>query len=194
MTKIYTRTGDDGYTDRPGGERVRKFDPPVEAVGEVDELNSVIGWALRSAIDGGHEQVAEALAPLQTELLTVGAMLAAAGTGLTPGVSVGDAEVVRMETHIDHAMNHLPALANFISPGGCEAACRLHVARTVCRRAERAVARAASVETRIPHEVFKYLNRLGDLLFALARQANADAGLANDVWKPGHRRGEPERP
>jgi len=182
---IYTRTGDEGYTDRPDGRRVGKHDPLVEAAGAVDELNSVIGWALRSAEDSGHAQVCLAIGPVQAELLAAGAILAAAGTGLAVRVELGDSLVTRMEGQIDRAMGSLPELEHFVLPGGCETACRLHVARTVCRRAERAVVLAAGVEPAVPRIVLRYLNRLGDLLFALARSANADAGRTNDVWKPG---------
>ena len=181
---IYTRTGDEGFTIRPGGRRVRKSDPCVAAVGAVDELNSHIGLCLQASAAAEQAPVREALEPLPAELLLVGAALAAAGTDQRTGVSVDEAAVRRMEGQIDEIWAKLPALSHFILPVGCELACRLHVARTVCRRAERAAVAAEDSGCRLAEIVLGYLNRLSDLLFALSRLANAGAGVEERVWKP----------
>ena len=182
--KMYTKTGDDGFTDRDG-RRVRKSESPVEAVGAVDELTSSVGWCRHAAGGAKHEPVAEALRTIQPELLAVGAMLASAGTGRRPAVVLDESVVVRMEGQIDRATGELPELRRLVIPGGCELACRLHVARTVCRRAERAAAAVGGDQKQVPPIVLKYLNRLSDLLFVLARQANAAEGIADDTWQPG---------
>jgi len=177
--KIYTKAGDDGFTHRADGRRVRKCDALIEAVGAVDELHAHIGLCEQAASGGA---VAEALSAVQEELFAVSALLAQASSGGKPVVALAPAAVERMEAAIDEIWSELGELKHFILPGGCELACRLHVARTVCRRAERAVAAAVERETRIPKIVFVYLNRLSDLLFALARKANQDAGVEDRTW------------
>jgi cob(I)alamin adenosyltransferase len=179
----YTKTGDDGTTGRPGGRRVRKSDPLVEANGTVDELNAHLGLCLAQARGDGVEEVREALAPVQSELLTVGALLAAVGADGPAGVSLDAAVVERMERHIDEAAAALPPLASFILPRGTELGCRLHAARSVCRRAERVVVAAADAGADVPPVVLRYLNRLGDLLFALARRANRAGGAEEEPWR-----------
>jgi cob(I)alamin adenosyltransferase len=181
---IYTRSGDEGFTERPGAQRVRKSDPWVGAVGAVDELNAHIGVCLQSA--GAKEQapVREALTPLQSELLVVGALLGAAGTDQDPGVSLEDSAVQRMEQQIDDICSKLPPLRHFVLPGGCELACRLHLARTVSQRAERAIVAAADTGCPVPPIILRYLNRLTDLLFALGRLGNSNAGEQESVWNP----------
>jgi len=179
---IYTRTGDDGYTKRPGDLRIRKSDPRVEATGAIDELIAGLGWCGRAARGRRHAEIRRALGPLQSELFVVGALLAAAGTGLDPDVELPDQAVARMEGQIDAAWPSLPELTHFILPGGCELACRLHTCRTICRRAERSVAAAAEVETRIPAIIFKYMNRLSDLLFTMARLANHNEAVEERTW------------
>jgi cob(I)alamin adenosyltransferase len=194
--KIYTKRGDRGDTDpglprrRPGkpgdGRRVRKSDVRVAALGEVDELNAHIGLCLAACSAAGNGEVAEALRPVQGELCAIAAKLGAspAGGDLKPD----EAAPARMERQIDAAWAELPNLAHFILPEGCELACRLHVARTVCRRAERAIVAladsgASDNDTRkVPPEVFRYVNRLSDLLFALARLANRHAGVGEQTW------------
>jgi len=182
--KVYTRTGDDGCTNGPDGRRVGKNDPGVVAVGDVDELNSHLGLCAASA--GGSDaqvSVVQALAPIQAELFAVGATLAAArGEGPFEAL-LDDSAVGRMEQQIDAAIDRLGQLRHFVIPCGCELACRLHVARTVCRRAERAVAAYADTAA-VPAVVLRYLNRLGDLLFVLARLANRQAGVAETPWPP----------
>ena len=173
---IYTGRGDEGETTGPGGRRMAKSDPALDAMGSLDELNSHIGLCL-SACDGGQCAVRDALEPLQGELLALGAVL-------TDGAKARfDAGVVqRMEDGIDDAWAKAGELASFILPGGCELAARLHVARTVCRRAERALAVWSDSGKEVPPVVRKYMNRLGDLLFALARLANHVSDVPEVRW------------
>lgn len=180
---IYTKTGDEGFTRRATEQRVRKNDPVIEASGAIDELNSLLGWCLRAAGDVKAGAICEALEPVQHELLAAGALLAAAGAPTKPPVAISMDAIARMERQIDAAWAQMPELTQFILPGGCELACRLHLARTVCRRAERRLAAAIAAETRTPPIIMKYLNRLSDLLFALARLANHQAGQAEKVWE-----------
>jgi cob(I)alamin adenosyltransferase len=186
--KIYTRTGDQGETALFGGGRVRKDDVRVEAFGEVDELNAALGWAAAQLDATPHAGIPlERLRLLQEDLLAIGAHLAtptapdgmgAAGhLPLLPSERVGE-----MESWIDEADNALTPLRNFILPGGTELAARLHLARTVCRRAERRVLRLDD-QARIDGTIIVYLNRLSDLLFTLARLANASAGREDVPWQ-----------
>jgi len=181
--KLYTRQGDGGDTRRPGGKRIRKSDAFCEAVGTLDELGAAVGLCLRAAGDQSQAAVREALAPLAEELSASAAMLAAAETNAPPRAAVDPAAVTRMEKQIDAACAQLPGLTGFILQGGCELACRLHAARTVCRRAERRVVAAGDAGTAVSPAVLKYLNRLGDLLFALARRANQNADVPDATWK-----------
>lgn len=179
--KLYTKTGDDGTTGLIGGGRIRKNKSRVSAYGEVDELNAVLGWCdvvLNSPLKDhiGH---------IQNMLFVIGAELATDPKN-PPGhsiVHIDDAEVDRLEGWIDQASNAVAALGQFILPGGAEAGARLHVARAVCRRAERAIVQLADREPVRP-VVLRYLNRLSDLLFAWARQANAERGAAETPWNP----------
>jgi len=180
---LYTKAGDEGFTTRPGGQRVRKYDPRVDAIGVVDELSAHIGWCIQAAPADRHAAIREALEPIRAELLAIGALLASAGTESPPGADLEASAVTRMEGQIDRVMGQLPELTHFVLPGGCELGCRLHLGRTVCRRAERAVTAAAAVETRIPKSIFKYLNRLSDLLFALARLANHREDVEEQTWQ-----------
>ncbi|HAU38378.1 MAG TPA: cob(I)yrinic acid a,c-diamide adenosyltransferase [Phycisphaerales bacterium] len=178
---IYTSGGDEGFTTRPGGRRVPKSDAMLEAVGSVDELSSHLGLCL-SACDDACAEIRDVLAQTQQELMVVGALLAAAGTGAAPKVTLDETSVRRMEQQMDRAVKQWGDLAHFILPRGCELAARLHVARTVCRRAERAAVKAVDSESRIPRIVLHYLNRLSDLLFTLARQANRANGCDEAPW------------
>ncbi len=177
--KLYTKQGDDGSTGLIGGNRVAKNDPRVAAYGEVDETNAAIGLAI-SACD--HEAMTAYLQCIQSELFTLGAQLASQD-GTAPEVAIGDAHVAQLESWIDRACDEAAPLKNFILPGGCELAARLHFARTVCRRAERAAVDLAQQQT-VGQRALVYLNRLSDLLFALAREANARAGTAEIPWTP----------
>ena len=178
LTRIYTRGGDRGETSLGDGSRVSKLDPLVEAYGAVDELNSVVGWAAVAAQD-------PRLARIQNELFDLGADLSvpyAAGDGK---LRVEQAAIDRLEADCDEANGPLPELKSFVLPGGSEAAARLHVARSVCRRAERQVLAAARERDLNPLAAV-YLNRLSDLLFILARAANAGGG--EPLWVPGGER------
>ena len=158
--RIYTRTGDDGTTGLPGGARVGKDSPRIEALGDVDELDATLGLA--RAHDPGGPLHAE-LATIQSKLLLVGAQLAGAGDE-----RVGDDDVATLERWIDRLEAELPPPAGFVLPGASAPGARLHVARTVCRRAERRVVALARTEP-VGSGPLRYLNRLGDLLFVMAR-------------------------
>jgi cob(I)alamin adenosyltransferase len=188
--KIYTKTGDQGTTGLFGGTRVSKGHGRVRAYGEVDELNAILGVA-RAAL-GGDEPTSDLLMTIQSELFDLGAELACtperAQKGDLPLVQV--AEVERLERAIDAREAELAPLTSFVLPGGSPAAAHLHVARTVCRRAERAVVALAGAEP-VRSEVTVYLNRLSDLLFVLARDANRRAGVEDVPWLGRERRRTP---
>jgi cob(I)alamin adenosyltransferase len=178
LTKIYTRGGDAGSTSLGDGARVSKLDPLVRAYGAVDELNSVLGWARIAADRGGLERI-------QNELFDVGADLSVPYSEGDGKLRIGQEAIDRLEAACDEANAPLPELRSFVLPGGSEAAARLHVARAECRRAEREVL-AANEERAVNPLTLVYLNRLSDLLFILARAANA--GGAEPLWKPGGER------
>jgi cob(I)alamin adenosyltransferase len=179
--KIYTKTGDRGETGLYGGGRVRKDAPRIEAYGAVDELNAVLGMARAEAPPA---EIDRLLARLQNELFDVGAELATIDPAAFGVAAVGATQVAALEADIDHYQEGLPPLRQFILPGGCKAAAALHLARTVCRRAERRVIGLAAGEgQRISQDVIVYLNRLSDLLFVLARAANAADGLGDVAWQ-----------
>jgi cob(I)alamin adenosyltransferase len=185
--KIYTRTGDRGETGLFGGQRVRKDHTRVEAYGEVDELNAVVGWAVARLQADGDAEMAERLRLLQADLFALGANLAtpAPEDGGRPSTHIPplpSARIADMEDWIDAAETELEPLRSFILPGGTEAAARLHMARTVCRRAERRVISLAA-EAHLDPEAVRYLNRLSDLLFVLARLANQRGGTADVRWE-----------
>lgn len=180
--KIYTRTGDDGRTSLIGRGRVSKSTARVEAYGTVDELNAVLGAARAADATG---LFAAELAELQSKLLCVGAELAtvdAAALDRTPRVS--DDDVTRLEGWIDRMEASLEPLRRFVLPGGAPLAAQIQVARTVCRRAERRLVALAETET-IEPRLERFLNRLSDLLFVMARYANARAGVADVPWEGG---------
>ncbi|HET7046196.1 MAG TPA: cob(I)yrinic acid a,c-diamide adenosyltransferase [Gaiellaceae bacterium] len=174
LTRIYTRTGDAGETHLGDLSRVSKTDPLVEAFGAVDELNALIGLA-RAAADS------PVLERVQNELFDLGADLSVPYVDGDGKLRVADAQVERLERDCDAANEPLATLKSFVLPGGTEAAARLHHARTVCRRAEREALRAAQ-ERALNPVATRYLNRLSDLLFVLARVANAGD---EPLWKPG---------
>jgi cob(I)alamin adenosyltransferase len=175
LTRIYTRGGDRGETSLGDGSRVSKLDPLVRAYGAVDELNSVLGWARVAAPD-------ERLVRVQNELFDLGADLCVPYAEDDGRLRISHDAVARLEADCDAVNAGLPELRSFVLPGGSEAAARLHVARAVCRRAERDVL-AAAEERSVNQVAAVYLNRLGDLLFILARAANADGD--EPLWKPG---------
>jgi len=179
--KIYTRTGDAGQTSLFGGRRVGKDDPRVEAYGAVDELNAVLGLAVAQL---GGEEPTELLLRLQEDLFRLGADLATPGDAGRAGesrVRVSDDLVEALERAIDRYDAELPPLRQFILPGGTVAGATLHVARTVARRAERCTVALAAREQVNP-AALRYLNRLSDLLFVLARWVNHRAGVAEVPW------------
>jgi len=180
--KIYTRTGDDGSTQGPRDKRIRKSDVRATAFGDIDELNCQLGLCLHACPASG--ATAECLKEIQRELFSIGALLAWPMGKPPPEALADDGSVARMEQQIDRIMRGLGELENFIIPGGCELACRLHVARALCRRAERAVVAVVDAGAHAPPVVLRYLNRLSDLLFVLARAANAAAGAAEQTWQP----------
>jgi cob(I)alamin adenosyltransferase len=177
--KLYTKTGDDGTTGLFGGRRVSKASARVEAYGTVDETNAVIGLARASSPDPWTDAV---LAQLQNDLFVVGAELASIPEKQHHlSVSLlGDADIERLEKTIDEADAACPPLKVFVLPGGSSVAAALHLARTVSRRAERAVLRLDDAPAR--PQLLVYLNRLSDLLFALARRANAVAAVPDVPW------------
>jgi len=183
--KIYTRTGDDGETGLFGGERVGKAHLRVEAYGTVDELNACLGVCVASVED---EEIRSRLEILQHDLFRLGSSLATpgseSGTARPTIPPLPDARITEMEEWIDAATDETERLRSFIVPGGSEGAAFLHLARTVCRRAERRVAGLGETDAVDP-AVLKYLNRLSDLLFSLARLENHRLGVDDVVWDAG---------
>jgi cob(I)alamin adenosyltransferase len=173
LTQIYTRGGDGGETSLGDGTRVPKTDPRIKAIGDVDELNSVVGWA--AALDGAPEL----LGRIQNELFDLGADLATPERGDRERLRVTQEQVDRLERDCDAANAGLEPLKSFVLPGGTELAARLFLARAVCRRAERSVLRVEGVSPLVS----TYLNRLSDLLFILARSANRAS--EEILWNPG---------
>jgi cob(I)alamin adenosyltransferase len=181
LTRIYTRGGDSGETSLGDGSRVSKLDCRIGAFGTVDELNAAVGVALAGGLPDAFRPL---LGRVQNELFDVGADLSVP-YGVGDGrLRVAQEQVDRLEQACDEWNADLPELKSFVLPGGSPAAARLHVARTVCRRAERD-AIAASREAELNPLVLVYLNRLSDLLFILSRAANAAAGGDEPLWNPG---------
>ena len=180
LTRIYTRGGDGGQTSLGDGSRVSKLDSRLGAYGTVDELNALLGLALAR---GFPEQLAAPLRRIQNELFDVGADLCVP-FGVEGRLRVSPAMVAELERLCDEFNEALPELRSFVLPGGSEAASWLHLARTVCRRAERE-ALAAAADHDVDPLAPVYLNRLSDLLFILSRAANAAAGVEEPLWKPG---------
>jgi cob(I)alamin adenosyltransferase len=181
LTRIYTRGGDEGETSLGDGSRVSKLDCRIGAFGTVDELNSAIGLALAGELPGA---MREPLVRIQNELFDVGADLSVPW-GVSDRLRVEQSMIDALEQLCDDFNAELPELRSFVLPGGTEAAARLHVARTICRRAERDVLLGAQ-EVDLNPLVLGYLNRLSDLLFILARAANT--GGEEPLWKPGSSR------
>jgi cob(I)alamin adenosyltransferase len=180
INRVYTRAGDDGTTALVGGQRVPKDSLRIEAYGTIDELNSVIGVAIAA---GASSRLAEPLAVIQQVLFNLGSRLALDPTdaGRIELPKVTAEHVARLETLIDEWNDTLPDLKSFVLPGGSVASAQLHVARTVCRRAERVIL-ALHREQPVEPEVIAYVNRLSDLLFVAARAENADKGEAEVLW------------
>ncbi len=180
LTKIYTRGGDAGETSLGDGARVSKLDRRIEAFGTVDELNALLGVVLASECP---DAIREPLDRVQNELFDVGADLSVP-LEQEDRLRVTHAQVEALERDCDRFNESLPELRSFVLPGGGLVAARLHVARTVCRRAERE-ALAASHAHDVNPVALRYLNRLSDLLFILARAANAADGRDEPLWRPG---------
>lgn len=185
LNRIYTRTGDGGSTRLASGASVSKTDLRVEAYGAVDETNACVGLARAALADDPTFDTL--LARIQNELFDLGADLA---TPAKPGEVEGaalrilDSQVARLETEIDTLNAELPALTSFVLPGGTAASAALHLARTVCRRAERDAVRLVEAGQPVSGPAMRYLNRLSDLLFVAARWAN-DRGAAEVLWASG---------
>lgn len=179
---VYTKTGDQGETGLFGGRRVRKDDARVRAYGGVDELNACLGLARAQGLP---PDVDEVLGAIQGELLQLGADLASPG-----GAPIGNlprmaaTQVEALERAIDRFEDALPPLRHFVLPGGCPGGAALHLARTICRRAERAAVTLRATEPEVNGQAAVYLNRLSDLLFVLARWVNATAGRPEQPWRP----------
>jgi cob(I)alamin adenosyltransferase len=180
ITRVYTRTGDDGTTSLGGGQRVAKDSPRIEAYGTVDELNSQIGAAVAAGL---HETLRAPLAAIQNELFHLGSDLCIleSDKAKRPAPKIEERHVHALEEQMDRLSEELPPLENFVLPGGCPGAAALHVARTVCRRAERLVIALSRGEAVGPFTV-TYLNRLSDALFVMARYENMKRGVPDVLW------------
>ncbi len=179
--KIYTKTGDKGQTSLIGGTRVPKYHIRIETYGTVDELNSYIGLIRCQAIDVHHQEL---LKEIQDRLFTIGAALAAdpeRSKMKIPDLLAGD--ITLLETEMDTMNEVLPELKHFVLPGGNTTVSYCHLARCVCRRAERLTVHLAETSF-VDHNITIYLNRLSDYLFVLARKLNADEGTAENIWIP----------
>jgi len=180
LSKIVTRTGDAGTTGLGDGSRVAKDSLRIEAIGAVDELNSTLGLLLADELT---PDIREGLLSVQHDLFDLGGELS------IPGYSaVGDGQVEALEALVERLNAPLPPLKEFILPGGSRAASLAHVARTVCRRAERAIVALAAAES-VSEPSRRYVNRLSDLLFIMARSLNASSGNADVLWQPARNRG-----
>lgn len=194
LNKIYTRTGDDGTTALGSGMRIAKYSPRVSAYGTVDETNAAIGMArihLAANPSETARHIDDMLGQIQNDLFDLGADLSVPEGGRRPAseqLRVTDAQVDRLERDIDALNSALSPLRSFVLPGGSAGAAALHVARTVCRRAERLVVELASLpDEAVNPAAIKYLNRLSDFLFVASRAAN-DQGARDVLWVPGKNR------
>ncbi len=174
ISKVTTRTGDTGQTGLADGSRLSKASLRIEALGAVDELNACLGLLLSAGLP---ERIAQELVLVQHRLFDLGGELALPGS-----TSLGDVSVAALESLLDVLNAGLPPMKEFALPGGCEAAARAHLARAVCRRAERVLWRLQEVEPLNPVSL-RYLNRLSDLLFVVARVLNHEAGVRETSWR-----------
>lgn len=179
LTKIYTRTGDTGTTGLADGSRVAKDSPRIEAIGAVDELNSALGLLLAEELP---EEIRACLADAQHDLFDLGGELSKPGHAL-----LAEGHVARLERELERFNAELAPLEDFVLPGGSRAAALAHLARTVCRRAERRVVTLSAKEA-APALAIRYLNRLSDLLFVLARALNRHAQRSDVLWQQGKNR------
>jgi cob(I)alamin adenosyltransferase len=179
LTRIYTRTGDDGTTGLADGSRVSKDAPRMDAIGDVDELNSTIGMLLAANLP---DSTRATMIAVQHDLFDLGGELSVPGHDM-----ISEAHVSRLERELDALNATLPALKDFVLPGGSQAAAAAHLARAVCRRAERTLVMLSKTEAVAPL-LLRYLNRLSDLLFVAARTLNRDAGSGDVLWEQGKSR------
>lgn len=185
INRIYTRTGDTGETGLVGGARVPKDCPRVEAYGDVDELNSILGWARTIADEQRIETLTPKLAEIQQSLFDLGSELATPPGAQWPGmILVSDSQITQLEGWIDELIADVPELRSFVLPGGSTLNSALHIARAVCRRAERSILRLSRQET-VSGTVLIYINRLSDLLFAMARHESKRSGAPEYLWRAG---------
>jgi cob(I)alamin adenosyltransferase len=180
--RVYTKTGDDGTSGLIGGTRVEKYDLRLESYGTVDELNSWIGLIRGQSIDASTRQI---LLSVQNNLFVIGARLATdlSKTDLSSRLPLKSEDLGLLENEMDRILDQLPPMEHFVLPGGCNTVSYCHLARTVCRRAERRVCQLAK-ELDIPSDLIKYLNRLSDYLFVLARKVAVDEGIDEIQWLP----------
>lgn len=179
LTKIYTRTGDNGTTGLADGSRVDKDAARVHAMGDVDELNSAIGLLLAEELP---ETMRESMGAVQHDLLDMGGELCLPGHAI-----IDERHIERLEHALDALNEKLPTLEDFVLPGGSRAAAAAHLARTICRRAERSLVALSRAES-VPPPLLRYLNRLSDLLFVAARALNRHAGTGDVLWEQGKNR------
>ena len=180
--RVYTKTGDDGTSGLIGGTRVEKYDLRLESYGTVDELNSWIGLIRGQSIDASTRQI---LLSVQNNLFVIGARLATdlAKTDLSSRLPLKSEDLLLLENEMDRILDQLPPMEHFVLPGGSNTVSYCHLARTVCRRAERRVCQLAK-EIEIPSDLVKYLNRLSDYLFVLSRKVAVDEGISEIQWLP----------
>lgn len=179
---VYTKTGDDGTSGLIGGTRVEKYDLRLESYGTVDELNSWIGLIRVQSVD---QQTNELLHTIQNNLFVIGARLATdlGKIDLSEKLPLRAEEILRLEKEMDRILEKLPPMEHFVLPGGSTAISYCHLARTVCRRAERRVCQL-SKEVAVPADLIRYLNRLSDYLFVLSRKIAVDEGVSEVQWLP----------
>jgi cob(I)alamin adenosyltransferase len=190
LSKIYTKAGDRGHTHLVGGQKVPKDSLRIEGYGDIDELNSIIGLVRRANLDEKGPDAARAhidqiLERVQNELFNLGSLLATLPEDLTPQQPrVEERHVERLEREIDEMNENLPPLRSFTLPGGGQVSSWLHLARTVCRRAERRLVTLASAEPATDELAVKYVNRLSDMLYVMGRWNVRERGESEPLWKP----------
>ena len=185
INRVYTKHGDAGETKLVGGQTVSKADLRIECYGTVDELNAYVGAARLSCLEINLPEMADVLYAVQNALFNLGSLLATLPQDLhpmQPRVTLEDVE--KLEKSIDHYNEHLPPLRSFVLPGGNRANVELHMARTICRRAERLCVRLKEVETELDSAVIPYINRLSDAFFVWSRYVVVSQGIAEHLWTP----------